>query len=57
MTEKELLYVEDALNHIIELRTKFTNFNKDVQDEQIQTFISSLCRREEQMFQKFYSLL
>ena len=57
MTEKELLYVEDALNHIIELRAKFTDFNKNVQDEQVQTFINGLCKREEQMFQQFYSLL
>ena len=57
MTEKELLYVEDALNHIMELKAKFRNVNNCMQDESIQTFINSLCKQEDQMFNQFYSLL
>lgn len=57
MTEKELLYVEDALNHLINLKCKFECFNSNIQDQQAKTLIETLCKREEQMFHKIYSLL
>ena len=57
MTEKELLYVEDALNHLHELKMKFSKFENEINDEKVLTFIECLLKREEQMIQQFYNLL
>ncbi len=57
MTEKELLYVEDALNHLNDMKTKFESYKENVSNGEIANFINEACNKQEQLFQNFFNLL
>lgn len=45
MTQKELLYMEDAIGHEQNLETIFTNFSNTVKDTELSTFITKLAKK------------
>lgn len=57
MSEKELLYIEDALNHQRLLREKCMNASNAMQDRELKSFIKSFEMDSQQLFDQFYSLL
>ena len=57
MTSKELLYVEDALEHE-EFMKKCSNFTANqIKDLSLGTYIKQLEEKHSQMFEKFLNLL
>lgn len=57
MTEKELLYVEDALNHEMSLCSICENFEEIVKDENLKKFIKSTSKTYDKCYQNIYALL
>ncbi len=57
MTEKELLYVEDALGHAQYFQTQCQNASEQLQDAELQRFSHELEQKHRTMFQSFYDLL
>ncbi len=57
MTEKELLYVEDALGHEQHFQTQCRNTTNQLQDEDLKDFIRGQEKEHGAIFQSFYDLL
>ncbi len=57
MTEKELLYVEDALGHEKYLRTQLCETANSLQDSELKEFAQRIRSKHESVFQSFYHLL
>lgn len=57
MTEKELLYVEDALGHEQYFQTQCQSASEQLQDPELQRFSRELEQKHRTMFQSFYDLL
>ncbi len=57
MTEKELLYIEDALNHEAYFKTKCNETMNQIQDHELKSYIKDMADQHSQTFQSFYSLL
>lgn len=57
MTEKELLYVEDALGHEQHFQTQCQNASEQLQDAELKRFSRELEQKHRTMFQSFYDLL
>ncbi|MCR5142481.1 MAG: hypothetical protein K6C68_08135 [Ruminococcus sp.] len=57
MTNKELLYIEDALGHEQYFQQKCRETAQELQDEELKSFVSQLAENHKLMFGKFYSLL
>ncbi len=57
MSPKELLYIQDALDHTVEAKKCCTDFASQVQDQKLKALLCDLSAKQEQTFVKFYSLL
>lgn len=57
MTEKELLYVEDALGHEQFLLTKLQETASQIQDQELKTCLEQMAQKRQQLFQSIYGLL
>ena len=57
MTNKELLYIEDALGHAQYFQTKCNETAQQIQDPQLKTCVQQLAQKHQQIFQSFYGLL
>ncbi len=57
MTEKELLYVEDALGHEQHFQSEWQNTTQRLQDEDLKRFTHEQQQKHRQIFQSFYDLL
>lgn len=57
MSEKELLYLEDALNHIKLLKKKCENYADQVQNSDLKLFVKQLEVKHQDMFNQLFSLL
>lgn len=57
MTEKELLYLEDALSHEQYFQSKCQETISNLQDGELKNCVQSLAQKHQQLFQSFYSLL
>ncbi len=57
MSPKELMYVEDALEHEKQMKTACTDFSSHLQDQELKSFVQSLSARHQETFSKLYSLL
>ena len=57
MTEKELLYIQDAISHAKHMHTKCTNLANQIQDQQLKTFAQNIAQRHQQIYNSFYQLL
>jgi hypothetical protein len=57
MTEKELLYVEDALGHEEHFQTACQSTANQLQDNDLKNFSRELEQKHHAIFQSFYDLL
>ena len=57
MTNKELLYVEDALGHEQYFQSRCCQTVKALQDQELQSFVQQLEQSHRAIFQSFYGLL
>ena len=57
MSPKELLYIEDALGNAQNMQTAFSSMASQVQDVELQAFINTLANKQNDCFNKFFSLL
>lgn len=57
MTDKELMYVEDALSHAKFLQTQCYDSASKLMDKDLKSFVNQLSDQHQQIFGSFYSLL
>lgn len=57
MTDKELLYIEDALGHEQYFQTKCQETAQSLSDPDLKRTVEDLTTRHAQIFRQFYSLL
>lgn len=57
MTEKELLYVEDALGHEQFMHTKLQETASQIQDADLKACLEQMAQKHQQVFQSIYGLL
>lgn len=57
MTSKELLYVEDALGHENFMKTSACKTSKQLQDQELATFVKELEQKHIELANKFLNLL
>lgn len=57
MTDKELLYIDDALGHEQYFQTKCQETAQSLTDPELKRCVEQLETRHSQIFRQFYSLL
>ena len=57
MTNKELLYIEDALGHEKYFKEKCQECSVQLTDEELKNFVSNLTQQHNNIFSGFYQLL
>ncbi len=57
MTDKELMYVDDALSHAQFLKTQCDETAAKLNDQELRSFVAGLSSKHQQIFGSFYNLL
>ena len=57
MSEKELLYLEDALQHEQFLKTQCTEIASKLTDPDLKNFVSGLAASHQEVFKTLYNAL
>ena len=57
MTQKELLYLEDTLDHLKRLDQLLTNAKSNLEDAKLKNFASKQLTKTRQQFNELYKLL
>lgn len=57
MTSKEILYVEDALDHEQYFKTKCNEITSQIQDSELKNTVQSSIQKHNQIFNSFLDLL
>lgn len=57
MSPKELLYIEDALGHDVEMKAVCKDAVSNLQDEDLKKFVNEISQNHMQCFNRFYGLL
>lgn len=57
MTQKELCYVEDALEHISMLETICNEMAVNVEDEELKKLLQKMSKSHKKHFKDFYELI
>lgn len=57
MSPKELLYIEDALDHETFLKSQCRQAAQALQNPELKNYVTQLEARHEQLFQKLYQLV
>ncbi len=57
MSPKELLYIEDALGHQVQIKATCSDSSDKLEDAELKNFTTQLAQKHEQIFNKFYGLL
>ncbi len=57
MTEKELLYVQDALGHEQYFQTQCKDTSSKIQDPELKSCVEQLARKHSEIFNSIYGLL
>ena len=57
MSTKELLYLEDALAHEQQLKTKCQDYAPKMQDADLKAFVEQLVTKHDELFGQFYQVL
>ena len=57
MSPKELLYIEDALGHEMQIKSLCTESASSVTDPELKNLISSVAQKHSESFSRFYALL
>ena len=57
MSPKELLYIEDTLEHLTENKKCCAALAANMQDASLRSLLQDITAKETQIFNRFYSLL
>ena len=57
MTDKELMYVEDALSHAKFLQNQCMESSGKLMDVELKNFVNELSAKHQQIFGSFFGLL
>lgn len=57
MSQKELLYIEDALAHEQQMKTICAAYASQLQDTELKNFVQELTQKHQQSFDRLYGLL
>lgn len=57
MTDKELLYIEDALGHEQVFQTHCKETAQKISDMELKNHVEQLSQKHQRIFQNFYGLL
>lgn len=57
MSPKELLYVEDALNHQVFMKTQCCTATNQLQDTSLKNFAKKLEKKHSEIFKEIYKTL
>jgi hypothetical protein len=57
MTTKELLYVEDALNHVQYLMTQYRSAAGELRDQHLRSEALRMADEQQKLFTSFYNLV
>ncbi len=57
MTQKELLYMEDAIGHEQNLETIFNNFSNELEDKSLASFIQKLTKKHHNLSDKLLKVM
>lgn len=57
MTQKELLYMEDAIGHEQNLETIFNNFSNELEDKSLVSFIQKLAKKHHSLSEKLLKVM
>jgi len=57
MTQKELLYMEDAIGHEQNLAIMFQNFSGALEDESLSDFITKLAKKHQKLEEKLMKVM
>ncbi len=57
MTQKELLYMEDAIGHEQNLETIFNNFSNELEDKNLASFIQKLAKKHLSLNEKLLKVM
>ena len=57
MTDKELLYIQDALGHEKYFQTSCKQIASQLTDPELGSFVSQMATRHQELFGSFYGLL
>ncbi|MDD4124383.1 MAG: hypothetical protein PHW77_01460 [Eubacteriales bacterium] len=57
MSPKELLYIEDALNHEQFIKTQITDCTSKLTDSELKNFVSSLSKSHNDIYKNIYQTL
>lgn len=57
MTQKELLYMEDAIGHEQNLETIFSNFSEALEDAKLASFLQKLAKKHQDLASKLLKVM
>ena len=57
MSPKELLYIEDALGHEVQMKATCADFASKLQDAELKNFVTQIGQKHGECFNRFYGLL
>ena len=57
MTQKELLYMEDAIGHEQNLETIFNNSSNELEDKNLSTFVKKLAKKHHNLSDKLLKVM
>lgn len=57
MTDKELLYIEDALEHEQYFQTKFSEAATQIKDGELKKSVEEIKNKHQQIYQSLFTLL
>ncbi len=57
MSPKELLYIEDALGHDVQIKATCTDAVSNLEDNDLKNFVNQIAQEHSQCFNRFYGLL
>ena len=57
MTNKELLYIEDALGHAKYFQTQWQETANQIQDAELKSLVNQMAQKHQKIFTSFYNLL
>lgn len=57
MSPKELLYIEDALGHDVEIKVVCKDAISNLQDDELKRFVNEIANSHAQCFNRLYGLL
>ncbi len=57
MSPKELLYIEDALGHVKQIKTVCNDFSNQVTDTELSNMLSDIAKKQQTAFDRIYNLL